>query len=289
MLLRLREDLAEVLFLLARDLRAKAHALAVHAVFDDLVQTVERAAANEENVRRIDVDELLLRVFASALRRDRGDRPFQDLQQRLLHTLAGNIARDRDVLAFAGYLVQLVDVDDAALGAFHIKIRRLQKAEKDVLHIFADIARLGERGGVGNGERHIQHARERLRKERFAAAGGSDEQNIGLLQLHIGLLVVINALIVVVNGDGKRDLRRLLPDDVFVEEFLDLCRLRKVVHGRRARRALSRIGALRQVLIHDVHAKTHAVAADVGAVAGDQLVHLILCPTAESAADLSIV
>ena len=146
---------------------------------------VERAAADEENVRRIDLDELLLRVFASALRRDRGDRPFQDLQQRLLHTLAGDITRDRSVLALAGYLVQLVDIDDAALGAFHIKIRRLQKAEKDVLHILADIARLGERGGVGNGERHIQHARERLRKERFAAAGGADEQNIGLLQLHI--------------------------------------------------------------------------------------------------------
>ena len=235
------------------------------------------------------MDELLLRVFASALRRDRGDRPFQDLQQRLLHTLAGNIARDRDVLAFAGYLVQLIDIDDAALGTLHIKICRLQKTEKNVLHILADVACLGECRSVCNGERNIQHTRESLRKKRFSAAGGTDEQNIGLLQLHIGLLVVINALIVVVNGDGKRDLRRLLPDDVFVEEFLDLCRLRKVVHGRRARRALSRIGALRQVLIHDVHAKTHAVAADVGAVAGDQLVHLILCPTAESAADLSIV
>ena len=240
-------------------------------------------------MKRMFVVSMWMNSCCGCLRPPCGDRPFQDLQQRLLHTLAGDITRDRNVLAFAGYLVQLVDIDDAALGAFHIKIRRLQKAEKDVLHIFADIARLGECGGVGNGERHIQHARERLRKERFAAAGGADEQNVGLLQLHIGLLVVINALIVVVNGDGKRDLRRLLPDDVFVEEFLDLCRLRKVVHGRRARRALSRIGALRQVLIHDVHAKTHAVAADVGAVAGDQLVHLILCPTAESAADLSIV
>ena len=86
-----------------------------------------------------------------------GDRALEDLQQRLLHTLAGDVARDGSVLALAGDLVHLVDIDDAALRALHIKIRRLQQAEQDVLHILADIARLGERGGVGNGERHIQH------------------------------------------------------------------------------------------------------------------------------------
>ena len=235
------------------------------------------------------MNELLLRVLASALRRDRGDRPLQDFQKRLLHAFAGNVACDRDVLAFAGDLVQLVNIDDAALGALHIKIRRLQQPEKNVLHVLADIARLGERRSVGNGERYIQHARKRLREKCFAAAGGADEQNVGLLQLHIGLTAVIDALIMVIHGNGQRNLRRFLPDDILVENLFDLRRFRKLGDCRHGRRLVPGLGILRQVVRHNVHAQAHTVAADIGAVAGDQLIHLILCPSAESAADLSIV
>ena len=46
------------------DLGAKADALAPDAALDDLVEPGERAAADEEDVRRVDLDELLVRVLA---------------------------------------------------------------------------------------------------------------------------------------------------------------------------------------------------------------------------------
>src|SRR5574339_368813 len=50
---------------------------------DLLVEPDERAAADEEDVGRVDLEELLVRVFAPALGRHVGHRALQDLQQRL--------------------------------------------------------------------------------------------------------------------------------------------------------------------------------------------------------------
>src|SRR5207247_1855610 len=54
------------------------------ARLDDLLEAVERAAANEQDVLRVDLDVLLLRMLAPTLRRDAGDRAFQNLEQGLL-------------------------------------------------------------------------------------------------------------------------------------------------------------------------------------------------------------
>src|SRR5262249_22348148 len=80
------------------------------------VEAGERAAANEEDVRRVDREELLVGVLPPALRRNGGDRPLEDLQQRLLDALARDVARDRRVVRLARDLVDLVDVDDPGLG-----------------------------------------------------------------------------------------------------------------------------------------------------------------------------
>ena len=69
------------------------------AVADDLLEAVERAAADEQDVGRVDLQELLVRMLAAALRRHRGDRAFDQLQQRLLHAFARHVARDRRVVA----------------------------------------------------------------------------------------------------------------------------------------------------------------------------------------------
>ena len=122
-----------------------------------------------------------MRVLAAALGRNVGDGALKELQKRLLHALAGDIARDGSVLALAGDLVYLVDIDDAALGALNVKIRGLQELEDDVFHVLADVAGLCERGCVRNGKGHIQHLRQRLGEKRFAAAGGADEKNVALL------------------------------------------------------------------------------------------------------------
>ena len=61
---------------------------AARARLDDLLQAVERAAADEQDVLRVDLDVLLLRMLAAALRRHDRDRALEDLEQRLLHALA---------------------------------------------------------------------------------------------------------------------------------------------------------------------------------------------------------
>src|SRR6185312_5100850 len=82
---------------------------------NDFFESGEGAAANEQNVSRVNLEKFLLRMLAAALRRNGGDGAFHDLQQRLLHALARNVARDRGVVGFAADLVDLVDIDDAAL------------------------------------------------------------------------------------------------------------------------------------------------------------------------------
>ena len=124
-----------------------------------------------------------MRVLASALRRDVGHRALDYLEQRLLHALAGDVARDRGVVALAGDLVDLVDVDDAAFGALDVVVRRLDEVQEDVLHVLTDVAGLGQRRGVGDGERHVEDARQRPGKKGLAGAGGPDEQDVRLLQL----------------------------------------------------------------------------------------------------------
>ena len=87
------------------------------------VEADERAAADEEDVGRVDLEELLVRVLAAALRRDVGDRAFEDLQQRLLHAFTRDVAGDRRVLVLAADLVDFVDVDDAPAGTSRCRRR----------------------------------------------------------------------------------------------------------------------------------------------------------------------
>ena len=161
---------------------AEADAALADAGGDDVLEAGERAGDDEQHVRRVDLDELLVRVLAAALRRNRGDRALEDLQQRLLHALARDVARDRRVLGLAGDLVDLVDVDDAGLGALDVVVGGLDQLEEDVLDVFADVSGLGQRGGIGDGERHVEPLRERLREVGLAAAGRADEQDVALLR-----------------------------------------------------------------------------------------------------------
>ena len=95
---------------------AKAQCRLVGAAEDILVQTIERTAADEEDVGGVDLDELLLGVLAAALRGDIADGAFQDLQQSLLHTLTAHVAGDGGILTLAGDLVDLINIDDADLS-----------------------------------------------------------------------------------------------------------------------------------------------------------------------------
>ena len=155
-----------------------------------LVEVGERAAADEQDVRRVDREELLVGVLAPALRRHRGGGSLEDLQQRLLHALAGDVARDRRVVGLARDLVDLVDVDDPGLGLLDVVVGGLDQLEQDVLDVLADVAGLGQRGRVGDRERHVEDPRERLREQRLAAAGRAEQQDVRLLQLDLGVVGV---------------------------------------------------------------------------------------------------
>src|SRR5262245_54386850 len=215
-------------------LGGKADAAARAPLFDDLLEAGEGAAADEEDVGRVDLQELLLRVLAAALRRHRGNRALDQLEQRLLHALARDVARDGRVVGLARDLVDLVDVDDAGLGLLDVVVALLQELLDDVLDVLADVARLGEGRRVGDREGGIEEARKGLRQQRLAAAGRPDQEDVALrgpdLVLFVPVALIagpgLQALVVVVNGDREDLLGAVLPDHVFVEDLADLVRLR---------------------------------------------------------------
>ena len=155
-------------------------ALVPDALLDDLLEAGERSTEDEQHVGRVDLDELLVRMLAATLRRHRRLRALEDLQQRLLDAFTRHVAGDRRVLALAGDLVDLVDVDDAGLGLLDVEVGGLDQLEEDVLDVLADVAGLGERRGVGDGERHVEQPGERLREVGLAAPGGAEQQDVGL-------------------------------------------------------------------------------------------------------------
>ena len=137
-------------------LAGEAEGRGAHALGHDVGQAHEGAAQDEQDVRRVDGDELLLGVLAAALGRNGGLAALDDFEERLLDALARYVAGDGKVLGLAGDLVDLVDIDDADLGPGHVEIGRADELEQDVLHILAHVSRLGERGGVRDGEGHLQ-------------------------------------------------------------------------------------------------------------------------------------
>ena len=275
-------------------LRAEADAAhaARHAPIDDRTQALERAAADEQHLAGVDLQELLVRMLASALRRHGGDGALDDLEQRLLHALAGDIAGDRGVVGLARNLVDFVDVDDAALGAGDVEIRRLNQVQQDVLNVLAYVAGLGQRGRVGDREGDVEDARERGGEQRLADTGRSDQQDVALLEFNAvgGVDLARDPLVVVVDGDGEHALGVLLADDVIAEPLVD--RLRRQDLFR-----LLRLGSARRLLLFDVarfladHVATglDAFVADVDpAGSGDQPPHVALVFGAERAVILRV-
>ena len=162
------QRVADVLGILeAAHFGAEADAGALRTLADDLFQSVERAAADEEYVRRVDLDEVLVRVLAAALRWDRCVRPLDQLEERLLNPFARHVARYRRVVALARDLVDR-HVDDPTLRLVDVVVTVLQQLLDHVLDVLSDVTGLGERRGVGDDERHVQEPGECLREQRLA-------------------------------------------------------------------------------------------------------------------------
>src|SRR5580692_2538103 len=158
-----------------RGVGVKTERMAASALFDNFLEADESASADKQDVRGVDRSKFLVRVLAAALRRHVGDGALQDFQQCLLDAFAAYVARDRRVLVLLGNLVDLVDIDDALLGFLDVAIGGLQQLENNVFNVFADVAGFGKCGGVHDGERNVQHARESLREKRLPRARGPNQ------------------------------------------------------------------------------------------------------------------
>jgi hypothetical protein len=225
----------------------------------------------------IRLQEFLLGMLAAALRGHGGERAFHELEQRLLHALARHVARYRRVVGLARDLVDLVDVDDAALRALDVVVAVLQQLQHDVLDVLADVAGLGQRRRVGHRERHVKNPGQRLREQRFARTGGADQQDVRFRQLDFRALhqAFVDALVMVVHRDGKDAFRALLADDVVIEHLLDLARRGNALAG------LDQLGLV--LFLDDVHAEFDAFITDEYVGSRDQLPHLMLAFAAKGA------
>src|SRR5882672_2782360 len=275
------EDLADVLRALqAPHVGREADSALLGTAADDLFQAVERPAADEQDVGGVHLHEVLVGMLAPALRRHRGDGPFDQLQQRLLHAFARHVPRDRGVVGLAGNLVDLVDVDDAALGLVDVVVAVLQQLLDDVLDVLADVARLGEGGRIRDHERNVQQPRHGLGEQRLSGPGRTDQEDVRFGELDLVVLrEVLEPLVVVVHRHRQDLLRDLLADDVLVEDAADLARRRQVGLGGLA----AFVG--RALLADDVVAQLDALVADEHRGAGDELPHLVLALAAEGAVE----
>ncbi len=213
-------------------------------------------------------------MLAAALRRHRGYGAFYDLEQRLLHALAGHIADDRRVFRLAADLVDFVDIDDAALGALDIVVGRLQELQDNVLDILADIAGLGQSCRIRHREGHIENSCECLREQRLSRTGRPDQQDVRLRQLDVIVLaLVFEAFVVIVNRDREHLLGVVLADHIVVENLAEFLRCRDAV-ARLLQRGLG-------LLVDDVLAQLDALVADEHTRSGNELAHLVLVFAAE--------
>ena len=184
-------------------------------------------------------------MLAAAGGRNACHRALKNLKQCLLNTLARDIAGNGEVLSLAGNLVDLIDIDDAHLSALNVAIGSIDELEQDVLHVLANVTSLGERGGIGDGKRHLEDARERLGQQRLAGTGGTEQQDIGLGELHLVHIVVElrahavvkgrhrgaaldHAAIVVVHGNRHGALGVLLTHNIGRKLVIDFVRRRHV-------------------------------------------------------------
>ncbi len=141
----------------------------------------------------------------------------------------------------------------------HIAVGRLQQFQDDILDVLADIAGFGQGGGIHDGERNVQHPRQRLRQQRLAGTRGPDQQNVGLGQLHlaVALAVHVDALVMVVNRYRQLLLGLVLANHVLVQKGFHLVGLGQMIGCHRRM-------AVGPVILQNGIAHGNALVANVG-------------------------
>ena len=201
-----------------------------------------------------------MRMLSATLGRYACHGTLDNFQQCLLYALTGYITGNGDVFTLLRDLIDLVDIYDTVLGTFHIVVRRLDQLQQNILYIFAYITGLSQCGGICDSKRYIDDLRQCLRQVSLTGTGRSYHDDITLLQLHIiQILGSRYSLVMIVHRNGEDLFRLLLPDDIFIQEVLDLLRFQKVDIRSRG---LFHFFVF-QFLLQDVSADIYALITDI--------------------------
>ncbi len=151
----------------------------------------------------------------------------------------------------------------------------MEKTQDDVLNILAHVPGFRQRGGVGNGEGDVEDLGKCLCEKRFTGAGGTEQENVALLKLHLVRSFRLYSLVMVVEGNGKNLLRPVLSDHIIVEGPFDLLGLREFL--------LFLLERFFEFIFfrYDVVTQLDALVADVDSRSRDEFAHFILGFSAE--------
>ena len=154
----------------------EAHASFADAFFDDIGEVIEGAGEDEEDVRGIDADEVLLTwsIF-SCIWREGDISCFDHFEECLLNAFAADVT---SAGATCSNFIDFVDADDASFGLFDVFVSGHPEGFDDIFDVFADVTCLCECRGIGDGKGDIDEFGDGLRDESFSAAGGADHEDI---------------------------------------------------------------------------------------------------------------
>ena len=121
-----------------------------------MFQSNEGTAADEQDVGGVHLDKLLMRMFASRLVGNVCNRAFNEFEECLLNAFTRDVSGNGGAVTFSADLVDFVDVDNSALSSFDVVVGGLKQLQDNVLDVFTDITRFGQRRGIREGEGDIE-------------------------------------------------------------------------------------------------------------------------------------
>ena len=130
--------------------------MSVHTLCYLPLDTIEGTSTDEEDVSRVNLYIILVRMLSSTLGRHIDVSTLEEFEQSLLYTLTAYITSDGGVVGLTGQLVDLIDKHDTPFCGLHVVVGHLQQTGENTLHILAHISGLSKHGSVDDGERNIE-------------------------------------------------------------------------------------------------------------------------------------
>ena len=197
----------------------------VEALSNLFLNAIECSTADEENIVRVYVNVVLVRMFATTFGGNIDNASFEEFKHTLLHSFSAHIARDGWVVALTRNLIDFVNENDTALSFFHIEICHLEQTRENAFHVFAHISCFGEDRSVNDGERYFEELCNSASQERLTRTRRADHHNVAFLNFYRIVFVFVfveNAFVVIVDSNREIFLSSVLSDDILIKIFFYL-------------------------------------------------------------------